>query len=74
MRCFDAAEHVSGEDCCDHCSADAVVIKPLMLFGDRIPHLLSAFTELTLQALRKTGFLAILSLAPRLIVSAAEGF
>ena len=32
-------------------------------------HLRLAVTELTLQALRKTGFLAILSLTPRLIVS-----
>ena len=32
-------------------------------------HLRPAVTELTLQALRKTGFLAILSLTPRLIVS-----
>ena len=35
----------------------------------QIPHLRLAVTELTLQALRRTGFLAILSPAPRLIVS-----
>ena len=35
----------------------------------QISHLLSAVTDLTLRALRRTGFLAVFSLAPRLIVS-----